>query len=413
MVNVSVKVKRKTSVTAGKKMPLFLQVICNRKVKRIVLALKVTEDEWQQDIGTVAIPSHAGNKRVEELLDIRETLEQDLKEMDRVIDFLNEKDDCTAERIIKGFQLSKRCTLWLEYIQLVIEKKKEMRAETTIRNYQSSYKAFYEFCNGEDMPVRDIDEDVIMNFEKYLQMKGISKNTIAFYCRNLKAVWNTAVREHIVEHRPSPFRNINTRIEKTEKRAIKEKYIHKLKELNIENSPGLSLARDLFLFCFFVRGMTFVDLAYLTPANIHGNQLIYVRKKTGQVLKVELLPVMLKIIRKYHVPGQYYLFPILKNKDASWKEYDSALRLQNKRLKIIGDQIGTHLSTYVARHSWASIAKQKGISEEIISDCMGHTSMDTTRIYIASLDNSKLDRANRIVITRKEHIKSHYKNKVI
>ena len=119
---------------------------------------------------------------------------------------------------------------------------------------------------------------------------------------------------------------------------------------------------------------------------------------------------MQAIIRKYQCPGQYYLFPILKNKDASWKEYDSALRLQNKRLNILGKQTGVHLSTHVARHSWASIAKAKRISNEVISDSMGHTSMATTQIYIATLDNSIVDKANRIVVMGEKYSKSSYRN---
>ena len=413
MTNVSVKVKRKTSAIPGKRMPLFLQIIYNRVVKRVVLDLKLTEQEWIETTQTILIPPDAGNERIKALMLIKEALERNLAEMEEIVQHLKDTKECSAERIVHDFRNRKCYTLWLEYIQLVIEKKRGQRSGTTIRNYQNTHKTFRDFLQGEDIPIKDVDEDLIISFEKYLTDRKLSKNTIAFHCRNLKAVWNFAVREQVIEQRPSPFRNINTKIDKTEKRAITEKYLHKLEALNLENAPGLSLARDLFLFSFFVRGMAFVDLAHLTLANIHGNKLIYVRRKTGQVLKVELLPVMLKIIRKYHQPGQPYLFPVLKNADASWKEYDSALRLQNKRLNILGNQIGTHLSTYVARHSWASIAKLKGVTEEVISDCMGHTSVNTTRIYIASLDNSKLDRANRKVIVGNGHAESYFEKRML
>lgn len=406
MKKVSVNVKRKPSVVADKRMPIFLQLICNRRVKRIVLELQVSEKEWQQETQTVSIPPNTENKRIAELMQIRETLGKEMKTVEAITQNLCEKADCSVEKIVQKYRESKQYTFWLAYIRQAIKKKQTERSAATARNYQSACNAFLKFLGGQDLPIDNVDEALLEKFGKYLLDKGISRNTIASYFRNLKAVWNMAVKDHIIEAQPSPFRNISTSIEKTEKRAISEKYIRKLETLDLKNAPGLTLARDLFLFCFLVRGMTFVDLAYLTPANIQGKYLIYVRRKTGQKLKVELLPAMLKIIRKYQTPDQYYLFPILKNKEVSWKEYDSALRLQNKRLKILGDQIGIHLSTYVARHSWASIAKQKGIPEEVISDCMGHTSVRTTRIYICSLDNSKLDKANRKVIMRKEPYKS-------
>lgn len=401
MTNISVKVKRKQSLIKGKQMPLFIQIICNRQVKRIVLDLKLSSGEWISETETIVIPPEADTGRINELLNIRQRLNEYLNRIRQVIAIQQKKEKCTAEHIIYGYQHFNNYTFWLKYILLFIEKKKNRRADTTIRNYQSSYNAFYKFCGGKDIPIKDINEKLVLKFEEYLLNKGTSRNTIAFYCRNLKTIWNMAVKEQIIEHRPSPFLRVNTKIEKTEKRAINEKYIHKLEELDVRKTPGLSLAKDLFLFCFFARGMAFIDLAHLTSKNIHGKYLIYVRRKTGQILKIELLPVMLKILKKYQRPGQHYLFPILKRENESWKEYDNALRLQNKRLKILGKQIGTHLTTYVARHSWASIAKLKGVSEDIISDCMGHTSVKTTRIYIASLDNSRLDRANRMVIIGK------------
>lgn len=403
MTNVSVKVKRKPSLIEGKRMPLFLQVICNRNIKRVVLGLKLSPDEWQSETEKVCIPQGTDNERIAELLQISQELDEKLKDMKKVIHFLHKKGDCTADRVVNGFKLFKRYNFWLEYIQLVIEEKQKIgRAESTLCNYQSSYNVFYEFLNGVDIPINEIDEEKICQFEQYLLGKGMVANTVAFHCRNLKAVWNRAVRDYVIEKQPSPFRNVNTHIEKTEKRTLSEKSLEKLENLKVEDKR-LTLALDIFLFCFYARGMNFVDLAHLTEANIRGKHLIYVRRKTGQLLKVELLPVMLAILKKYYKPGRHYLFPVLNNINASFREYDSALRLQNKRLSKLGKLIGCHLSTYVARHTWASIAKKRGVTEDVISEGMGHNSLETTRIYIASLDNSKIDKANRKVIFGKQY----------
>lgn len=405
MTNVSVKVKRKPSLIKGKQMPLFLQVICNREVKRIVLDLKLSSDEWLQDNETVVIPAATNTHRITELLQIRQSLEHKLEDINKVVQFLVDKQECTAERIVNGFLQYKRYTCWLAYIQLVIEEKQQAnRSEATLRNYRSTYNAFRDFLGNEDIPVSEVDENMIRRFEQFLLNKKNKPNTIAFHCRNLKSVWNRAVRDHVIDQQPSPFRNISTGIGKTEKRTLSEKSFKKLENLKVEDKR-LTLALDIFLFCFYARGMAFVDLAHLTEANIRGNYIIYVRRKTGQQLKIELLPMMLAILKKYHKPGRHYLFPVLNNINASFREYDSALRLQNKRLTKLGKLIGCHLSTYVARHTWASFAKQRGIDEDTISEGMGHTSIGTTRIYIATLDNSKIDKANRIVIFGKQYKK--------
>lgn len=399
--SVSVKVRRRTSVVKGKRTALFLQVIYDRIMKRAVLEMEVSEDEWQEDTESIIIPPKTDNRRIAELMLARETLCRNLQDMNTVISQLIGKKECSSEKIVEDFSHYNRDVMWLEYVLAVIEKKKACRSDATVRNYQSTYKTFHKFCGGKDIPIKEVDENLILAFESYLIEKGASQNTAALHCRNLKHIWNFALKENVVAPCPDPFRNVCTHIGKTEKRAIKEKYIHKLEDLNEENAPGLDLARDLFLICYYFCGMAFIDLAHLTPANIRGRYLVYRRKKTGQEIKIKLLPLMLKIIQKYRQPGQYYLFPILTNPDASWKEYDSALRLQNKRLKVIGAQIGVHLSTYVARHSWASIAKEKGVSEDVISECMGHTSLHTTRIYIAQLSNTRQDDANKTVVMGK------------
>lgn len=409
--NVSVKVKRKDSVVKDKRMALFIQVIYDRIMKRAILEMEVSENEWQEDTASIIIPPDADNRRIAELMLARETLSRNLQDMHTVISQLIGTKDCSSEKIIEYFGNYNRKLMWLEYILLVIEKKKFCRSDSTVRNYRNSYNTFHEFCKGKDIPINGVDENLISAFESYLIEKGTSRNTVALHCRNLKSVWNTAQKENVIPPCPNPFRNVCTHIGKTEKRAIKEKYIHKLENLNEEKAPGLDLARDLFLICYYLRGMAFIDLAHLTPANIKGRYLVYKRRKTGQEIKIQLLPLMLKIIRKYQKPGQYYLFPILTNQNASWKEYDSALRLQNKRLRVIGAQIGVHLSTYVARHSWASIAKEKGISEDVISECMGHTSLHTTRIYIAQLSNTRQDDANRTVILGKKWKKIYSRNR--
>ena len=159
----------------------------------------------------------------------------------------------------------------------------------------------------------------------------------------------------------------------------------------------------MFLFSYYTRGMSFVDLAHLKKKDIQGGVLTYVRRKTGKVLHIELLPEMIMIIRRYasEVKDSPYLFPLLAKDGAG---YESALRLQNKRLKRVAKILGLNvkLTTHVARHSWATIARDKGVDIETICEALGHSSILVTRIYLAELNSSIINEANRIVLKRKQ-----------
>lgn len=404
-MTTSVKVKRKKSVVEGKRMPLYLQIICNRQVKRIVLDYRVADDEWIAEKETVAIPRGISKQRAEYLLEVHQQINRKKQEIEEVVLQLEACGELSAAAIVRRYKALHYPVYWLDYMQQVTEEKKNKCAPATSRNYQSAFRAFRQFLGQTKLPVDAVDKVVLKQFEQYLFARHLSANTVSFYCRILRTIWYRAVADGLVEAQPSPFREICTRVEKTRKRAVDEEAIRRLENLEVENKE-LALARDMFLFCYYARGMAFIDLAYLTEKNIQGDTLIYVRKKTGQVLKIGLLPVMKRLIEKYRDPEQPFLFPILKNNHSSFHDYESALRLQNKRLGLLGKLIGCYLSTYVARHTWASVAKMKGIADDVISESMGHTSLKTTQIYIASLDHTRLDKANRIVILGKSHYRS-------
>lgn len=410
-MTTSVKVKRKKSVVQGKRMPLYLQIICNRQVKRIVLDYRLGAEEWIAEKETVAIPPGANRQRTEYLLEVHEQLERKKQAVEKAIARLEAHGELSAAAIVEHYERMSRPVYWLDYMQQTIAEKSNERSGATLRNYQSALRVFRQFLGQTELTVKAADKTVFKQFEQYLFDRHLSANTVSFYCRILRMVWNRAVADGVIEPQPSPFREVCTRVEKTPKRAIDERVVRQLENLQIDNE-ALALARDMFLFCYYARGMTFIDLAYLTEKNIQGNTLFYIRKKTGQLLKVGLLPVMKRLIEKYQQPGQPFLFPILKKSAPSFQDYQSALRLQNKRLGKLGKLIGCHLSTYVARHTWASVAKMKGISDDIISESMGHTSLKTTQIYIASLDHSRLDKANQIVILGKARYRSVFEGHI-
>lgn len=252
--------------------------------------------------------------------------------------------------------------------------------------------------------MEEMTSDLMQEYEAYLKASGIVMNTISFYMRILRAVYNRAVEKGIVEQR-NPFRHVYTGIDKTVKRALALKEIRKIKELDLTFYPALDFARDMFLFSFYTRGMSFVDMAYLQKSDLKNGVLVYRRRKTGQQLSVKWEECMQAIVDKYKVrvmPDWPYLLPIITVMDAKKvrKQYKNSLYAVNLNLKRVAARIGLSipLTTYVARHSWASIARNKNIPLAVISEAMGHDSELTTQIYLASLECSVIDNANTLIL---------------
>lgn len=411
MYNVSVKIKRRESAEAGKRMPLYVQIIYRRKVRKIQLPYTVSGEEWKKEKENVEIPGDTVRDRMEELCSIREQLNRDCGTIRSVIRSMEKQEILSVDEIVATCRERFAVSDFQKYAEyLITELTAEGKLETS-RHYRSTLNSFMHFRREQSLRLDELDPALLRAYESWLYAAGLCNNTVSFYFRILRAIWNRAVKDGLVEPDTTLFSNVHTRIEKTRKRAVEEKVIQQLIALELTLSPDLSLARDLFLFCYYARGMAFVDLAHLKRENLKGDKLVYCRQKTGQQLQVRLLPVMKKLIARYRNISGPYLFPVLKSPNSSYLEYTSALRLQNKRLKKLGKLVDADLSTYVARHTWASIALQKGISEDIISKGMGHTSLKTTRIYIADWDNTQLDRANEIVILGKGHYsKDKYKD---
>ena len=239
------------------------------------------------------------------------------------------------------------------------------------------------------------------SYECYLRRNQLSPNTISFYIKHLRAVYNRAVEDNLVVDR-KPFRRVFTSIEKTTKRALPLRIIKRLKALDCSLRPSRRFAKDMFLFSFYTRGMSFVDIANLQKKNLRGDILFYRRKKTNQKLSIHWEPCMQEILKTYGADTtSTYLFSIInESKDNPRKQYQNMLSLINRHLKEIGKELGLQqpLTMYCARHSWASIARDKGIPISVISEGMGHDSEKTTQIYLASLRSEVIDNANRKIL---------------
>ena len=270
----------------------------------------------------------------------------------------------------------------------------------TAETYTSALRSFRRFFNGQDVLLEQIDSDMMVAYEAYLRRSGVSANTSSFYMRNLRALYNRAIEKNLIPPY-NPFKHVYTGVDKTTKRAVSLGVIRQIKRMDLSSNASLDFARDMFLFSFYTRGMSFVDMAYLRKSDLRHGVLVYRRRKTGQQLLIKWEPCMQEIVNKYDVETSPYLLPIITQSDSGDRyQYLLASHRVNRYLKCIGKRlkIPIPLTMYVARHAWASIAKSKNVPLSVISEGMGHDSEATTRIYLASLDNMAIDRANSLIL---------------
>lgn len=274
------------------------------------------------------------------------------------------------------------------------------------QHYQATLNSFLRFRKNRDLSLRRLNATVLIAYEAYLKQQSLCRNTISFYMRILRAVYYRAVEQGIIVQR-HPFRHVYTGIDKTHKRAIPFESVKKIKQLDLHHSPAADMARDVFLMSFFLRGISLVDLAYLKKSDIRNGFLRYVRSKTCQPLVIRWEPQMQELVDKYRHLGNNtpYLFPILQSKGRRKKPhqqlYHNAEARISYHLRKIREQAGIkeNLTLYVARHSWATVAKEHHYPISVISEALGHDSENTTKIYLNSIRSSEVDELNAEILS--------------
>lgn len=394
----SVKVKFRPSTIEGKEGTIYYQIIQNCVIRQLKTDYRIFTDEWNQAESCIIVSS---SERSNLLLSLQERMEWDLKRLDMIIRQLdNRKAGYTADDIVASFQSNTEEQSLFNFMQGIIARLKQMGKIRTAENYSCTLKSFMQFRGDRDVLLSEIDSDLMQLYEAYLHGKGAVRNTSSFYMRILRAVYNRALEKGLMEQR-NPFRHVYTGVDKTVKRAVPLSAIKRMKNLDLSLQPNLEFARDMFLFSFYTRGMSFIDMAHLKKKDLQNGFLSYRRRKTGLQLVIRWEKCMQEIVDKRHTCDRNpYLLPILNFQNESRKQYKYAQSRINVHLKEIASMIGVFipLSMYVARHSWASIAKSKNIPISVISEGMGHDSELTTQIYLASLDNTIVDNANAQIL---------------
>lgn len=271
-------------------------------------------------------------------------------------------------------------------------------------NYRSSYRLLLSFLDGQHLTSQHLSARWAERYERWLRARGVTTNTVTFHLRNLRAVYNRSVKKRLIPASfPNPFTHLTVRQTVTRKRALSRETIKRICTADLSAlHPKYSLARDIFMFSFFTRGMSFVDMAYLKKSDVSDSTLTYRRRKTGQSLSIGWEQQMQAIVDRYATEkATSYLLPLITREDGTERtQYESKMQQVNRHLKKIGQQLGLPipLTTYCARHSWATIARDRNVPLAVISEALGHDNEQTTRIYLDSIRTSVVDDANRMII---------------
>jgi site-specific recombinase XerD len=395
----TVKLKFRPSTVSGNEGLLYFRIIHDRVVRQLTTDYRIFDSEWNDTKSMIVNSSNTERCCVLNL--IRDGIRLDIERLYRIINYFDKQGFAyTPDDVIAEFhRISQEYTLF-NYAQGVIAQLDQQLTARTGETYKTTLNSFKRFRNGEDIMLDAITGALLKKYQTWLIGSGCSRNTVSFYMRKLRALYNRAVDDEIIVDK-RPFRHVFTGIEKTQKRAIPCDEISKIRTADLTRLPKMKFARDMFLLSFYLRGMSFVDMTFLRKSDLSDGTITYRRHKTNQLITIKWTDKMQQIVDTYPTNESQFLLPIIVNDGCDLrKAYVNVGQKINYHLKKLGKMlnISINLTMYCSRHSWATIARDKGIALSVISEGLGHDNERTTQIYLASLSPSKVDKANDIVI---------------
>lgn len=391
----TVKVKLRPSTVPGKAGTIYYQLTHLRQVKQITTKIHLHPKNWDSNNTQIIFTDSTSY-----LLQCK--IDRDLDRLKKIICKMDtECANYTVNEIIEKFHQTNSDYTITDFFTKQIQKLKNDNRRGTARNYNKTLKSLKAFMKNTDSTFNIVTEQFVESYNTFLIQRGVVRNTISFYMRIFRSVYNKAVTQKIVEQ-TFPFKNVYTGVDKTRKRAVTETVISQLLSIDLKKSKALQFARDLFIFSFYTRGMAFVDIVFLKKSNIQNGYITYVRHKTGQELTIKIETKLQNIINRYEKKDSPYVFPILNTEDGNkaYSQYEIALNYYNRQQKRLSNFLepNINLSSYTPRHTWATTARNKNVPLSIISAGMGHSSERTTLIYLTKIENSVIDEVNKTII---------------
>lgn len=384
----------KSKVLKNNESPLMIRVCKDRKRKYISIGLSINPIYW--DFTKNAPKPQCPNKEA-----LTTLITQKLHAYsEQIMEFKAMDRDYTAstlvEKVSKPSKLKTVGEVFLEQMQAL----RDAQRLSYMLTIQQTYNSLMEFNKHLNIYFVDIDVPWLKRYETWLRKHGLSGNTIKGRFVDIRTMYNIAVDENLVKVEHYPFRKfkISKLQQETAKRAITKEDVTRIMEYNTKNKL-VQFAIDIFTFSYIMGGINFVDIASLTKENIMDNRLVYIRQKTKKLIQLPLQDKAIELIEKYHDDDNPHLFPILlayhKTEQQRLNRVHKVIVNVNKRLKKVGKELELPitLTTYVARHSHATILKKAGVATSIISESLGHSSEKVTQIYLDSFGNEQMDDA--------------------
>lgn len=383
----------KSKTLADGSHPLMIRICKDNKKKYKSIGVSIFPQYWDFE-------KHKPRKNCPNREAIQTLISEKTKEYsEQINEFKLTQKEFTMTKLIEKVDSSTVNNTVEYFINKEIERlKDESRLKSSII-YKKLYSSMLEFNRHLDIYFSDIDVNWLKSYEAFLRKKRLSENSMGVRFRTLRAIYNKAIESNLVKEEYYPFRiyKVSKLKKETVKRSIQKTDIEAI--INYETDEKYKrLAIDLFYFSYLSGGINFVDMAYLTKDNIIDNRLVYTRKKTKKLIKLPLQSKAIDLITKY-ANDNCYLFPILsafhKTEQQKRNRTQKMLAIINKQLKQIGKELNIpiDLTTYVARHSFATVLKRSGVNTAIISESLGHSSEKVTQIYLDSFENSQIDEA--------------------
>lgn len=388
------------------KYPLVFQVIHNRRKRLMYTGIRLYKEEFDSTASKVKVSDYGSYTHLE-----RRKMNNELKQLykqilSRVKDLEGSGENFTVDDVVDWERKTGNSFDFIQYAELQISRKRKIGKEGIAEAYRStcaSLKRYIETFPGkvQDVQILDIDYRFVLGYKDFLYMQGVSENTVNYYLRNFRTIYNAAANEGYKVSKDNPFTHIHTKVCRTVKRALGKESMKRLLLLQLSDCPDLEFVRDLYLFSFYAQGMSFVDIVFLEKKSISNGLLIYSRHKSKQLIYIVITPQMQDLMNKYSNDSEY-VFPIIDvsdNKMSLYKQYRSALCRVNRYLKRISIELDIEipLTTYTARHTWATLARDTGAPLSVISAALGHTSEEMTRIYLKDFDQNTLAKVNSLV----------------
>lgn len=385
----------KSKVLSNNESPLMLRVTKDRKPKYVSLGISVNPAHW--DFSKNQPKTECPNREYIEILIADKIKEYSAK----IIELKATNQEFTSTSLVEKVSVkhTNRKTVagvFQEYMTSLIKSGRKSYA----LSIKQLYNSLLEFNHNLDFYFSVMDVAWLKRYELFLREKQLAENTIGIRFRTLRAVYNMAIEEDAVSSDCYPFKKfkVSRLHQDTVKRALTKVDIERVLQFQSSNRY-MRFPIDIFAFTYYCGGINFKDIAHLTKANLMDGRLIYKRQKTKKLIKIPLQPQALELIKRYHNAESPYLFPVLSplhiTDEQKANRIHKVITKVNDRLKQIGKTLNLPitLTTYVARHSQATVMKKAGVSTAVIREIMGHSSERVTQIYLDSFDNEQINEA--------------------